>query len=55
MNNQGDVALILELDTKTDQVYVQAYKHLDDTTPTTIQQSYMQACEKTQIPEELSA
>ncbi len=55
MNNQGDVALILEVDKKTDQVYVQAYKHLDDTTPTTIQQSYMQACDKTQVPKELHA
>ncbi len=34
-------------------MYVQAYKHLDGTTPTTIQQSYVQACDKTQVPEEL--
>ncbi len=34
---------------------MQAYKHLDDTTPTTIKQSYMQACNKTQVPEELHA
>ena len=43
MSSQGEVALILDYDPKTEQVYCTSYKNLDDTTPYTLQEAYLLA------------
>ena len=54
IGGQGDVAVILEHNSRTTQTYAVACRGLDDTEPDTLREVYLLACDERKLPSEVS-